>query len=1205
MRVCSLLLVLLVSLVHTHAQSTAFWQSIPLNAQPREGRHIVPVRALGYQLDTASMRAHLSQVEQGTVRDLAGASALVELPLPNGEFLGFHFLETPLMHPDLGGQYPFIRTYTGVAVDDPRVRVKFDLTPAGFHAMISGLPSGDAFVDPVLLGNAEHYQAYWKRDLQAPAEGSGMTCTYDEVNNVAHEVAETAQLIEQLGDARAGDCQLRTYRLALACTGEYANFFGATGANKAPAIAAMVTTMNRVNGIYERDATLTMVLVAGNDQLVFTNPATDGYTNNDGGDMLDENQTKCDAIIGSANYDIGHVFSTGGGGVAYLNSPCTSYKAGGVTGSGAPVGDPFDIDYVAHEMGHQFGANHSQNNNCNRAGQAAVEVGSGISIMGYAGICAPNVGSNSIAMLGGYSMQEIHANITAGNSSSCPQTVPLVNAPPTVSAGADYTIPRGTPFVLTAIGADPNGGDALTYSWEQMDPQSSTQPPSANSTNGPNFRPWLPSTDPQRWFPMLSTVLSGNSPSPNWEVLSNVSRTFNFRVTVRDNASGAGCNAQDNMVVTVAGSTGPFVVTQPNTAVTWTAGSSRTVTWNVAGTTGSPVNCALVDVLLSIDGGLTWPYTLASGIANNGTASIALPHVATASARIMVRGNGNIFYDVSNQDFTIEMTTPDFSLEVVADPVTACAPANGVWTVEVGSILGFSDPVLLQTSGLPAGLSAAFSVNPVAPGNSTTLTLSGTGNVALGSHPFTLQGTAGPVSHNLGLTLEVGGTPAQVSLAAPANGATVDAGSPLTWTPQAGAQTYAVEIASDPTMNSLVESAASIAGNSFTPVVATVPGTAYYWRVRGMSPCGNGAWSVVRSFITSACMPVTVRIILDRYGTETTWAVKDAADMVMASGGPYSNGPSNGTYPQPDVDICLPPGCYTLEVNDTYGDGICCLYGNGAISVRDISGNVLATVSSFGSQGTAAFCIEEVAVTLNAKVLLEGPYVAGTGAMRDDLRLLGLLPTVEPYTALGFDQVGDGGGEACSPAVLAVTGAEAIVDWIRVELRSPAAPATVVATRQALLKRNGTIVDVDGTSPVSFEVPAGSYQVAVRHRNHLGCMTASPITLSGTAASVDFSSAATAVYGTEARKVAGGARLLWMGNTNTDGELAYTGSANDRDPIILRIGGIPTGAMQGYFTEDVNMDGSVLYTGNENDRDPLLLNIGGVMPTQVRSEQLP
>lgn len=882
------------------SQSAAFWQTRLLTSEAREGRHIVPEQAQGYQLDTAAMRGFLSQVGRGTVLDLALATSTVELPLPNGAFITCHFLETPLMHPELGERYPYIRTYSGVDVRNPRVRVKFDQTPAGFHAMITGLPEGDAFIDPVSMGNSVQHQVYWKSDLHPAQEGNASTCTYDEVNDVPYEMARSVQWMEQAGSSRAGDCQFRTYRLALACTGEYANFFGATGSNKAPALAAMATSLNRVNGIYERDAALTMILVANNDQLVFTNPVTDGYTNNDGGTMLGENQTKCDGVIGSSNYDIGHVFSTGGGGVAYLNSPCTGFKAGGVTGRSAPVGDPFDIDYVAHEMGHQYGGNHTQNNNCNRAGQAAVEVGSGISIMGYAGVCAPNVANNSIAMFGGYSLQEMHANLTEGNSSGCPQTVAMINAPPAVSAGAARTIPRSTPFVLTALGSDPDAGDALSYSWEQMDFQPSTQPPVASSNKGPNFRPWLPTSDPQRWFPKLATVLSGNTPSPNWEVIADVSRTYKFRVTVRDNAAEGGCNAQADVTITVDGNSGPFVVSQPNTPVTWTGGSLRTVTWDVAGTSTSPVNCSMVDVLLSIDGGISWAYTLASATPNNGSASITLPIVATTSARVMVRANGNVFYDVSDQNFTIT-----------------------------------------------------------------------------------------------------------------------------------------------------------------------------------------------------------------------------APQQVLVAGKVWLEGPFNGTQ------------------------------------------------------------------------------------MNDDLRILGLIPTTEPYSALNFEQIGTGGGEACNAAVFAITGANAIVDWVRLELRSAASPATIIAARQALLQRDGDIVDVDGSSPVAFEVPAGNYHVAVRHRNHLGCMTATAIGLTGSATTVNFTSPSTTTYGTDARQIAGTQRMLWMGNARVDGKLSYTGAGNDRDPIVLRIGGDPTGMVQGYFTEDSSMDGKVRYTGTDNDRDPILVNIGGTMPTQIRQEQLP
>lgn len=262
------------------------------------------------------------------------------------------------------------------------------------------------------------------------------------------------------------------------------------------------------------------------------------------------------------------------------------------------------------------------------------------------------------------------------------------------------------------------------------------------------------------------------------------------------------------------------------------------------------------------------------------------------------------------------------------------------------------------------------------------------------------------------------------------------------------------------------------------------------------------------------------------------------------------------------------------------------------------NGNIFYDV---GDENFTITAPEQVRVA--GKVWLEGPF--NGSLMSDDLRSLGLIPTTEPYSALDFEQVGTGGGETCNAAVLATTGANAIVDWVRLELRSAGAPATIVAARQALLQRDGDIVDVDGSSSVVFDVPAGNYHVAVRHRNHLGCMTAGTVSLSGTAATVNFRSPSTAVYGTEARQITGDERLLWMGNAMVDGKLSYTGAQNDRDPIVLRIGGDPTAVAQGYFTEDCTMNGSVQYTGAANDRDPILLNIGGVMPTQTRQEQLP
>src|SRR5690606_10383241 len=289
-------------------------------------------------------------------------------------------------------------------------------------------------------------------------------------------------------------------------------------------LAAMVVTMTRVNGVYERDMSLTMELVANNDAVIFI--GTDSFSNDNAGQLINQSQTVINSVIGAANYDIGHTVSTGGGGLAQLNSPCTGNKARGITGSPSPVGDPFDIDYVAHEMGHQFGAQHTFNNSCdgNVSGTTSVEPGSGTTIMAYAGICAPNVQGNSDPYFHAVSIAQMSAFVAG--TGNCSVNVANNNAAPIVNAGGSVTIPKGTPFILKGSAIDANG-DALTYSWEQTNTEQTTQPPLPSSTTGPNFRSQIPSTSPNRFLPSLQNVLAGNL-TTGWEVLSNVPRTFNF-----------------------------------------------------------------------------------------------------------------------------------------------------------------------------------------------------------------------------------------------------------------------------------------------------------------------------------------------------------------------------------------------------------------------------------------------------------------------------------------------------------------------------------------------------------------------------------------------------------------------------------------------------------------------------------------------------
>ena len=763
------------------------------------------------------------------------AEVIMPLPMPDGTFQNFRVEYAPIMHPELAEKFPEIRSYAGQGIEDPTAYVRFDLSPQGFHAFVRTGKTSDIFIDPYSAGDTQHYISYYKKDY---LKDTDWECAVNEVNKKKAPMTNTFLM--------AGDCTLRTYRLALACTGEYGQFHGGTVAS---VLAAMNTSMTRVNGIFEIDASVTMQLVPNNEDLVYLNPSSDPYSNSNGSAMLGQNQTTCDNVIGSANYDIGHVFSTGGGGVAYLGSVCNNnIKAGGVTGQPSPVGDPFDVDYVSHEMGHQFGANHTQNNSCQRNNATAMEPGSASTIMGYAGICNPNVQNNSDAYFHAISLQEM-GNFTTGNGNSCSANT-SVNDAPTANAGPNHTIPISTPFVLEGSGTDPNGDD-LTYCWEQMDNEVASMPPSSTSTGGPAFRSLDPSDSPDRYMPNLNAII--NNQSPTWEVLPSVARNLDFRLTVRDNKPGGGCTEEDDMRVTTASNSGPFLVTAPNTGVSWPAFSTQTVTWNVANTTASPVSAANVDIFLSTDGGLTYPTTLATATPNDGSHTVTIPNSQTSQARIMVRGSGNIFFDISNQNFTISAPLNGFIVDVSPNNQLACAPANAVFDVDVTATGSFSGNVTLSTSGVPAGATATFSNNPIATSGTSTLTISGTSSVTPGTYDITVTGTSGSTTNDETISLTVlSGAPGSVSLSSPSNGSTGVVATPeLTWSAATQADSYDVQVSSNPSFSSLVVDETGVNGTSYTIANSLSANTTYYWRVRSINGCGNGAYSSVFSFTTA------------------------------------------------------------------------------------------------------------------------------------------------------------------------------------------------------------------------------------------------------------------------------------------------------------------------------------------------------------------
>jgi subtilisin-like proprotein convertase family protein len=825
---CFQILTLILWPVLLSAQS--LWQPAPLpriDSWAEDGP--LPLQYKSYALNQDMLLALLADAPL-RFDGQNGTPVSISLPLPNGEFETFRIWHSPVMQTGLASKYPDIHTWFGYNPDQPAHWVHMDLGPRGFHALITAPGADPIYIDPFdRLEGSGPYLIYHKSDFAHPQK--------DPFDCLTQDIKEKYKEAEEQSGERS-DGTLRTYRLALACTGEYGAFHGST---KTQVLAAMATTLNRINGIYEREFGLRMELVADNDKIIYLNGATDPFTNDDISSLLGENQDECDAKIGPANYDVGHVFGTGGGGLATLNSPCNNNsKARAATGLSSPIGDPFDIDYVAHEFGHQFGCNHTFNNSCsgNRNNATAWEPGSGSTIMSYSGICAPNVKNASDAFFHGGNLLETRNFTVNGNGNTCPEKLVTGNQLPQVSAGLNYTIPRSTPFELEASASDPDG-DALTYSWEQYDNQIATMPPVNTNGTGPTFRSFPPDTVPVRVFPNLMAVLGGTSPT--WEVLPSVARLLNFRVTVRDNHPGHGLWAQDAMQITVDGSSGPFTVTAPNTAVTWRVGDTVSVTWNRANTHVAPVSADRVDIWLSLDGGYHYPVLLASGVPNNGTSSVVVPFKLSNSCRIKVKGHGNVFFDVSNTNFSIkEPVSPSFLASGLEDTLRYCNTGSDTLTVHVAlqPLNNFTAPITLMLQA-PAGLQTNLQSNWTLTGTDTiTFQIWGMGDLNPGEDQFKLVLTAPGVIRTLSYSLSGFGPLAALPDAVFPLDNTDSVGFQflLQWSPVTDADDYVLELATSPAFGaSLVMSQTT--RDTFVPV-ALEPSTRYYWRVSPRNVCG-------------------------------------------------------------------------------------------------------------------------------------------------------------------------------------------------------------------------------------------------------------------------------------------------------------------------------------------------------------------------------
>lgn len=619
---------------------------------------------------------------------------ILEIPMPDGTTSKFSVWEISIMEPTLAENFSSIKTYRGKGIEDPTATLSFDYTEFGFHAMILSPVTGSVFIDPYYQQKDDHYISYYKKDFSK--------FMYPELSPIKlGDMANRPTSVEVVPVGPCRGTQLFTYRLAVACTHEYA--IAATGLatpTVAQTLAKIVTSINRVDAVYEKEVAIRLILVGTENNIIFPTLVGDPFTGNaNANTLINESQTQIDARIGTANYDIGHTFSTGAGGLAGLGVVCTGNKASGVTGSSVPTGDGYDIDYVAHEIGHQFGGDHSFNSttsNCgsgNRNAGTAYEVGSGTSIMAYAGICTTdNTQLNSDPFFHSVSFDEISSFIATGSGASCKGVILTNNALPVITAmnNNNVSIPVSTPFTLNATATDADGDASLTYCWEEWDlGTAGAWNNGAASTTAPLFKSRIPKTVGYRNFPDMAVVIAGYPAAPaatlgglKGETLCSVARTMKFRLTVRDNnatgggvvTGGNGCQTSVGTVfqikTVVPAGPGVWSVTIPNGGENWSGNSSQTVTWNVAGTTAVPISCSNVNILMSLDGGLNYYDTVVLNTPNDGSQIITVPNIVTTNTvRFRVECANNVFFDISNANFTIT---------AVANPIFI-TQTNGNW----------------------------------------------------------------------------------------------------------------------------------------------------------------------------------------------------------------------------------------------------------------------------------------------------------------------------------------------------------------------------------------------------------------------------------------------------------------------------------------------------------------------------------------------
>jgi subtilisin-like proprotein convertase family protein len=846
------------ALIWENNKSFPYWTVAGESAYPSQGNKASP--RLLVSLDESMLSTQLALKSSK-----AAKQNIVYFPNSSGEMIAFDVKEKSNFSPVLAAKYPEIKAYVGVGIDNSSLQVRFSLAPSGIDASINSSVELKSTAIEKVRGTELYLIS---SNLEPHDEHSGFSCSTEAkpITKSFKQILNASASGIMSDGAASGTSLSRTsfantntlskYRLAVSTNGQYTRYHGGTVAG---ALAGINATLTHVNAIFERDFGVTLELIANNDLIIYTDPATDPYSDSTG-PLIGELQTNIDIVIGSANYDHGHIFSAlqcgngGCGNAGIIGGFCNDlYKGGAWSDSLQPEGSNF-TKLVAHEIGHQVGANHTFSNRSEGTGKN-VEPGSGTTVMSYAGI----TGSNNVAVQGDeyFHYVSIEQTLAYLQNQSCHVDTPNENNLPVVEDIPDRTVPILTPYILSGSATDEDIEDVLSYTWEQIDDGVVTDTSfGPKNLSGANFRSLPPSGTGERYMPKLSSVFSGNLTLENpstlstWETLSSVPRDLNFGFTARDNAIGGGGVAQKSMKVSVVDLDGAFRITSPADGLMYLANETHTVSWSVAGTDLDPMLADKVTITLSVDGGYTYPYTLASDVENDGSHVVVMPDFVTTDARVRIQpNNNNIFYAINNQGFTL--TRKDIIVSTEQYDYTVCSAQSTVASLTYVTSSEYSDIAVLSASNLPAALSVGFSPESVSiDGTAIDATIAAGANILAGTYPIKINVTSDSRSQSLPLSVRAYAsnfTP--IKLLTPSNNSLIERlRTTLTWKADINAELYRIEVSTEESFSEVFYS--SITAETFSDITNLQLNTKYYWRVSPLNRCSDGISGDVHSFTT-------------------------------------------------------------------------------------------------------------------------------------------------------------------------------------------------------------------------------------------------------------------------------------------------------------------------------------------------------------------